>query len=96
MPDKSDSDDARWHLDKRVPVSIIMAIIIQGASGLWVLADMRKDIDVLKMQVVESRERERGLLTQFTDAVALIRADVRALSEKMDRTTERERDRLKK
>lgn len=37
--------DTGWHLDKRVPVSIILVLILQFAGGAWLASQMRGDID---------------------------------------------------
>jgi hypothetical protein len=36
--------DTGWHLDKRVPVSIIVVLIAQLAGGIWMAAQMNSDI----------------------------------------------------
>jgi len=36
--------DTGWHLDKRVPVSIIVVLIAQLAGGIWMAAQMNGDI----------------------------------------------------
>jgi hypothetical protein len=36
--------DAGWHLDKRVPVSIIAVLVAQLAGGIWLFSQMNSDI----------------------------------------------------
>ena len=81
--------DTRWHLDKRVPVSIILVLVFQGVAGLWVFAEMRKDIDVLKMQMVETRDRERSRDMQEAESMQQIRGDIIEVNRKLDRLIER-------
>ncbi len=81
--------DTRWHLDKRVPVSIILVLIFQGVAGLWVFAEMRKDIDVLKMQMVEMRDREKSRDMQAAESMQQIRGDILEVNRKLDRLIER-------
>lgn len=38
-------DGQGWHLDKRVPVSIIIVLIVQIAGGAWLASEMRGDIN---------------------------------------------------
>lgn len=42
------SDDNNWHLDKKVPVSLIMAIIAQTAGFIWWGATTQEKVAVLK------------------------------------------------
>lgn len=79
----------KWHLDKRVPVSIIVVLLMQGAGGLWVIADMRKDIDVLKVQMIDSRDREKTRDAQLESTVRQLRGDMLEVSRKLDRLIER-------
>ena len=81
--------DTRWHLDKRVPVSIILVLIFQGVAGLWVFAEMRKDIDVLKMQMMETRDREKSRDMQEAESMQQIRGDILEVNRKLDRLIER-------
>ena len=81
--------DTRWHLDKRVPVSIILVLIFQGVAGLWVFAEMRNDIDVLKMQMVEMRDREKSRDMQAAESMQQIRGDILEVNRKLDRLIER-------
>lgn len=81
--------DTGWHLDKRVPVSIILVLLTQGVAGLWIIAEMRKDIDVLKVQILETRERERYRDVQFSETVQQLRGDILEVSRKLDRLIEK-------
>jgi hypothetical protein len=36
--------DMGWHLDRRVPVSIIAVLLAQFAGGIWMFATMSGDI----------------------------------------------------
>ena len=84
------ADDGRWHLDKKVPISIIVVLLFQGASGLWLIADMRKDIDILKVQMNEQHIRDQRQDEGFAAALGLIRTEMRAISDKLDRLIERQ------
>ena len=41
----ADPASAGWHLDRRVPVSIIFVLIIQFAGGVWVASSMQSEIE---------------------------------------------------
>lgn len=46
MSDKE--DDGNWHLDKKVPISLILAIIMQTAGFAWWGATTAEKVSVLK------------------------------------------------
>ena len=42
-------NDEPWHLDKRVPVALIITILSQFALTIWIASRMSSDIDTLKL-----------------------------------------------
>lgn len=80
-----------WHLDKKVPISIILTILMQGAAGLWFLASLRTDIELLKSTTAVQRERDDRQDKTLADALALIRADLQKANDKLDRLIEKGR-----
>lgn len=83
--------DNRWHLDKKVPVGIIMVLLFQGVAVIWYIADIKKDVELLKDNRVEQRDRDARQDRAATEAVNLVRSDIRTLGEKLDRLIERTR-----
>jgi hypothetical protein len=81
--------DNRWHLDKKVPVGIILVLLFQGAAGIWAIADIKKDVELLKDARIEQRDRDSRQDRATAEAVNLVRSDIKALSDKMDRLIER-------
>ena len=47
-----------WHLDRKVPLGLIFAMLTQGAMMIWAIADIKKDVEVLKAQTYMQRERD--------------------------------------
>jgi hypothetical protein len=89
MHGMSEPTDNHWHLDKKVPISIILVIVMQGIAGLWVVADIKKDVEVLKAAMFEQRSRDERQDKATADAVALVRQDIQEVSRKVDRLIER-------
>lgn len=83
------SEAEHWTLDKKVPISIIVALLTQASLGLWAVADIKKDVEILKTQIVVQRERDERQDRQSTDAVSLVRSDIKEVSSKLDRLIEK-------
>lgn len=43
--------DARWHLDKRIPIAIILAILAQTGAGFWWAATTSERVSTLEKRV---------------------------------------------
>ena len=82
-------DDNHWHLDKKVPISIILALVMQGVMGLWAIAEIKKDVEVLKAGRQEQALRDQRQDSDSTETKALIRQDIREVNSKLDRLIER-------
>lgn len=79
-----------WHLDKKVPISLIVVLLMQGAAGLWAIADIKKDVELLKAAQVEQAKRDERQDKASTEAFSLLRTDIRELTQKVDRLIERQ------
>ena len=44
-----------WHLDKKVPLSLIFAMLIQAAMVIWAVADIKKDVEILATAEIEDK-----------------------------------------
>ena len=59
-------DDNKWHLDRRVPlaliVTIVLAILGQTAAGIWFISDLNRRVGNLEGDAVQSRTDSRNLI----------------------------------
>ena len=81
-------DNQHWHLDRKVPVTIIVVLVMQGIAGLWVIADIKKDVEILKAAQWAQRERDARQDHQVGEALQLVRSDIKELAQKLDRVLE--------
>lgn len=51
------STDSTWHLDKKVPIVIILTMGIQVAGGLWFIS--KRDARVLAVETAHTQQRDR-------------------------------------
>lgn len=52
------SHDKHWHLDKKVPVTIIFAIVIQTLGFIWIGSAWKADVDA-RLKQLETSDTER-------------------------------------
>lgn len=95
MTDKWNGQDRRapppkqWHLDKSVPISLIVTLLMYGVAGLWAFADVKKDVEVLKIQTVQQRDRDERQDKVSSEALALVRNQLERMESKIDRLVEK-------
>ena len=70
-------EDAHWHLDRKVPIAIIVAIVGQTVAATWWAASLAAKVDMIESRVTKTEVRaERAEI------------DARALSERLIRIDE--------
>ncbi len=82
-------DENHWHLDKKVPIGLIVVLLMQGVAGVWAVADIKKDVELLKAAMLEQRYRDERQDKATADAVLQVRSDIKELGQKLDRLIER-------
>ena len=85
---KSDKED-QWHLDKKVPLSLIFAMLVQAAMVIWAIADIKKDVEVLKAAVAIQTDRDARQDLAAGEAVALVREDIKEVKTMISRILDR-------
>ena len=84
-----------WHLDKKVPLSLIFAMLVQVVVVVWAIADVKKDVEVLKAAMVIQYDRDSRQDRAAGDAVGLVREDIKEVKLMLARLLDRE-DRARK
>lgn len=86
---RKEEEDGGWHLDRRIPIGIIVTLLVYGISGLWFIADIKKDVEVLKAQRLHSDLRIEKVTSDAKDVDARIHARLDTIEAKLDRLIER-------
>lgn len=70
------STDGQWHLSKSVPITFILAIVMQTIALIWFVATLRNDVDTNKTEIIRLETRTDNLedIVQ-SQAVTLARMD---------------------
>ncbi|MCU0920755.1 MAG: hypothetical protein MUF16_10520 [Burkholderiaceae bacterium] len=85
--------EGQWHLDRRVPISIILAMLAQFAGGLWFVARLDARIIALETAQVAQAERDNRQDANHNDSLSLLRSDMRDIMARLDRLIEARHDR---
>lgn len=82
--------EGQWHLDKKVPLGLIVALMFQGALGIWAIADIKKDVEILKSIQVIQLDRDSRQDKTASDAVGLVREDIKEVKGMIARLIDKE------
>jgi len=88
--DTDQTPDNQWHLDKKVPLSLIFAMLVQAAMVIWAIADIKKDVEVLKAAMVQQIDRDSRQDKAASDAVSLVREDIKEVKLMLSRLIDRQ------
>ena len=78
-----------WHLDKKVPLSLIFAMLIQAAMVIWAVADIKKDVEILKSRVTTQQDRDDRQDKTLGEVVSRLQTQLERMDGKLDRLIEK-------
>lgn len=81
--------DPEWHLDKKVPLSLIFAMLVQAGMVIVAVADIKKDVEVLKADALALHSQDTRLISDAATQAAILRDQLNQLNAKIDRLIER-------
>lgn len=84
-----DDQSNRWHLDKKVPISIIAALFFQFLGGVWFMSRLEGRVVALEAAKAAQERTDDRQDRATSEAVGLVRGDIQELSRKLDRIIER-------
>ena len=70
-------EDAKWHLDRRVPLAMILAIIMQTGTFIWWASSLTERVNTL--------ERERIATAPQGDRLTRVEVKVEGVQTSLDR-----------
>jgi len=78
-----------WHLDKKVPLSLIAAMIVQVVVVVMFFADIKRDVELLKAKTSSIEQRYDDDKFTLRDNISLLRDQFNSINAKLDRLIER-------
>ena len=71
-------------MDKRVPITLILTLLIQAAAGLWFAAKMDARVAALEDGRIEQRLRDDRQDREVGAGVAILRSDMAYIRQQLD------------
>lgn len=78
-----------WHLDKKVPISIIITIIGIVGAGMSAYGDLKRDIELIKADNIVLHQRDSQNSSDLDRAITTLQAHYQRMDQKLDRLIER-------
>lgn len=78
-----DESDMRWHIDRKIPLSLILAICVQTIGAIWLASSFNERLNVLEAKMVviapqgDRLTRVEVNIESIKDSVAEIKAALR-------------------
>jgi Tfp pilus assembly protein PilO len=83
-----------WHLSKSVPVSLIVALVLQAAAIVWTVSQMQSSISQNATNIIRLETRtEKIEMAVQSQAIALARIDenIKAIRESVEQIARQEK-----
>ena len=87
-PDRRAKEPESWHLDKRVPLTLLMMMAAQVVAVIMFFADIKRDVELLKADVQVLHTHDKAQSEESKESTALLRGQLDKLEVKIDRLIE--------
>ena len=84
----AENPDNAWHLDRRVPIALIVTLAMQGSVGIWWMASLGSRVDYLERGVTASSGLS-GEIIQIKEQLRGIDRTLTRLEAYLDRKAEK-------
>ncbi len=75
-----------WHLDKRIPIATLVAILTLAVGGILHITQIRTDLEILREQQTALSQRVERSEAANRDYLQKIDRNLERLNDKLDRT----------
>lgn len=80
---------SNWHLDKKVPITLIVTLIVQSATIVWWARGIEARVYAVEKDQAKQEKRDDNQDREARDAVIQLRAQLERIDQKLDRLIER-------
>lgn len=81
--------DTGWHLKKEVSLSVIISVIGVAIAGMTAYSDLKKDIALIKSDVISLRETDHETRETLKETVVRFNLTIDKIDAKLDRIIEK-------
>ena len=81
--------DLGWHLDKKVPLTLVAAMVAQVVVVTMFFADIKRDIELTKAKVQAMEVQANADKSTLRDSLQVFRDQFARMDTKLDRLIER-------
>ena len=89
-----DVNDGGWHLDKKVPISLIVVIVLQGVSFTWYVGKLDSRVTIIETTRIDYRAQQHDRDQRQDEAVAEAVGQLRTQLDRIDTKLDRVNDKL--
>lgn len=82
------SDESRWHLDKRVPIALIVTLIVQTGGAVWWASSIASRVTNLEERVVTASDQP-GRIIRLETQIENMTALMRRIEDKLDKALDK-------
>lgn len=79
-----------WHLDKRIPIATLVAILTLAVGGILHITQIRTDLEILRQQQTALAERVQRTDAANTQYLQKIERNLERMNDKLDRSIEQQ------
>ena len=83
------SSEAGWHLDKKVPITLIVTILIHLGVSIWWARGLESRLSSVERDQARQEKRDEAQDNEARAAVAQLRSYLDRIDGKLDRLIER-------
>jgi hypothetical protein len=84
-----DDGNNNWHLDKKVPITLIFVLLMQAGAGLWFISGIKQDVELLKADAIVLHQRDSQQSEVLKETMRTMQDQFTRLEIKLDRLIER-------
>ena len=82
-----------WHLDHKIPIGLLLAMIGQVVGVVWFFAGIKQDVELLKADTAALHTRDNQQADSFREAIKTLQEQFARVDAKLDRLIERDHTR---
>lgn len=49
-----ETNDSKWHVDKRIPLALILTIVVQTGAGIWWISSLSERVNSLERDTLKT------------------------------------------